>query len=265
MQLRRAEGGFTLTELAVVFVIVALLFGGVIMTLSARIEERNYNETLRRLETATEAVIAYAIVKKRLPCPARFTSAASHSQGQESFCSAATGTCAGSETVSEQSHGNCSNFYDGFLPAATVGATPVDGTGFAVDSWSNRLRYVVAQTNTGCTTTPPPNTRVFTSQDNLKTYGVGCRPNDLDVCTTAACTARVVSTQTTVFLVYSTGKNGAIGPFGTDEAENTDGDARFVSRTPSGTDSTLGGYDDIVVWAPIGVVYSKLIAAGILP
>lgn len=259
------QGGFTLTEMAVVFAIMTLLIGGAIMTLAARIEERNYNETQRRLEAATEALIAFAIVNKRLPCPAYFTSAAANSQGRESFCSAATGTCAGSETLTVQAHGNCSNFYNGFLPAATIGAAPVNDLGFAVDTWGNRLRYAVAQTNTACTTTPPANTRIFTSQANLKTYSVGCRPNDLDVCANATCTARVVSTQTAVFVVFSTGKNGATGPFGADENENTDGDATFVSRTPSPQGSSLGAYDDIVAWAPVGVVYSKLIAAGVLP
>jgi prepilin-type N-terminal cleavage/methylation domain-containing protein len=259
------QRGFTLTELAVVFAIMTLLIGGARMTLSARIEERNYNETLRRLDAATEAVTAFAVVNKRLPCPAHFTSAAVNSQGRESFCSAATGTCAGTETLTVQAHGNCSNFYNGVLPAASVGVAPVDDIGFAVDPWGNRLRYAVAQTNTGCTTTPPANTRVFTSQANMKAYGVGCRPNDLDVCTRATCAARVVSTQTAVFIVFSTGKNGAAGPFGTDELENTDNDVTFVSRTPSGSDSSFGTFDDLVAWAPVGVVYSKLIAAGVLP
>lgn len=260
------QGGFTLTEMAIVFAILTLLVGGAIMTLAARIEQSNYNETSRRLEAAIEAIVAFAIVHKRLPCPAYFTSAAANSQGRESFCSAATGTCAGTETLTLQGHGNCSNFYSGFLPAATIGAAPVNDGGFAVDTWGNRLRYAVAQTNTSCAPPgPPASTRIFTSQLNLKAYGVGCRPNDLDVCTSVGCTTRVVSTQTAVFVVFSTGKNGATGPFGADENENTDGDATFVSRTPSPQGSTLGVYDDIVAWAPVGVVYSKLIAAGVLP
>ncbi len=266
MQLRRAARGFTLTELAVVFAIVVLLVGGAMATLSAQVEQRNNDETLRRVNAAAEAVIAHAIVNRRLPCPARFTSAASHSQGLESFCTAATGTCAGSETTTVQTHGNCSNFYSGFVPATTVGATPTDATGFAVDAWGNRLRYAVARDNTGCTTTPPANTRVFTSQANLKTYGVGCRPNDLDVCATAACASRVVSTQTAIVVVYSTGKNGAIASaYGADETENTDGDAVLVSRTQSSSDSTLGTFDDLLVVLPVGVVYAKLITAGVLP
>jgi prepilin-type N-terminal cleavage/methylation domain-containing protein len=259
MHLSRAQQGFTLTELAVVFAIVALLVGGAMMTLSAQVDTRNNDETLRRLNAAADAVVAFAIVNKRLPCPAI-------NGGVESFCPAATGTCSGTETTAVQAHGNCSNFYNGFLPAVSVGASAQDGNGFAVDAWGNRLRYAVARDNTGCTTLPPANTRVFTSVANLKTYGVGCRPNDLDICTSAGCAARAVSQETAVFLVYSTGKNGAIAAaHGADETENLDNDARFVNRLPAGSESALGVYDDVVVMVPVGMVYSKLISAGVLP
>jgi prepilin-type N-terminal cleavage/methylation domain-containing protein len=260
----RGQRGFSLVELAVTFAIVALLIGGAMMTLTSQVETRNSDETMRRLNAAADAIVAFAIVNRRLPCPARF--AATHSSGLESFCTAATGTCAGSETTAAQTHGNCSNFYDGFVPAVSVGASALDGDGFAVDTWGSRLRYAVARDNTGCTTAPPANTRVFTSQANLKTYGVGCRPNDLDVCTTAACAARAISQSTAGFIVFSTGKNGAItSAHGADEAENLDADATFVSRLPGVQESVGGAYDDLMVIVPVGVVYSKLISAGVLP
>jgi prepilin-type N-terminal cleavage/methylation domain-containing protein len=178
MQLARRQRAFTLAEMAMVLFIVGLLTIGAMSTVSSLLEQRNHEETLRRLNAAADAVIGFAIVNKRLPCPARYTIGTpdTHSSGTESFCVAATGTCAGTEVTAVQTHGNCSNFYSGFLPAAAVGAAPADSLGFAVDPWGNRLRYAVAQNNTGCTVTPPANTRVFTSQANLKTYGVGCRP-----------------------------------------------------------------------------------------
>lgn len=259
-----------------VFAIVALLIGGAMATLSSQIEQRNHDETVRRLNAAVDALIAFAIVNGRLPCPARYASAASHSQGQESFCNAATGTCVGGETTTVQTHGNCSNFHNGYVPATSIGSMPVDGSGFAVDAWVNRLRYAIARDffSPSCTTTPPANTRIWTSQANLKTYGVSCKSNDLDVCVTSVGTnasscntaTRVVTSNTAGFIVFSTGKNGAIASsYGADESENTDADPVFVSRTPSGTDSTSGYYDDIVVFVPVGVIYSKLIAAGVLP
>lgn len=250
MQLTPRPRGFTLTELAVVLVLVGLLIGGAIMTFSAQVEQRTYEETQRRLNAAAEALLAYAIVNRRLPCPA-------------------TPTSSGDEAPA--GGGACNTWYGGFLPARTIGFQPVDGAGYAVDPWGNRLRYAVANSITGCTgssTTPH-----FTSAANLKANGVSCRPNDLDICaptdTTTGCTAanRVVSTQTVAFIVYSTGKNGALPAAnqGPHEQANTDGNAAFISRPPSGSDSAQGAFDDVVLYVPAGVLYARLVSAGVLP
>ena len=97
----------------------------------------------------------------------------------------------------------------------------------------------------------------------MRANGMTCQPNDLDVCTTAACSARVVAQRTAAFLVLSTGKNGAItSAYVADEQENTDGDMTFVSRTPGGGSDT---FDDQMVAVPVGVLYSRLATAGVLP
>jgi prepilin-type N-terminal cleavage/methylation domain-containing protein len=242
MQLRPRQHGFTLTELAVVFAVIALLMGGALMTLSAQLEQRSSDETVRRLNAAAEAVLAYAIVNSRLPCPAIGTG------GDE----------AGAP--------NCTSWYGGFLPARTIGFQPTDASGYGIDAWSNRIRYAVAQNVTaaycGGTATNPH----FTSQANLKLNGVCWKPSDLDVCADAACASRVVSQNNVAFIVFSTGKNGAnAASYGAAESENTDGDAVFVSRTPSGSEATGGYYDDLMVFVSAGILYSKLISAAVLP
>jgi len=254
MQLRRAHSGFSLVELAIVFAIVALLIGGAMMTLSAQVEQRNGSETLRRLNAGVDALIAFAIVNGRLPCPA-------------------VPGATGDESQSPAGSGTCTTSYGGFLPAKTIGFQPTDSSGYAVDAWGNRIRYVVAKTVTGCAGAVNPH---FTSQANLKANGVSCRPSDIDICLSAAAaslptscaspTNRAVTSDTVAFIVFSTGKNGAVtSAYGADELANVAGNPVFVSRTPSGSDSTAGTFDDIMVWVPAGVLYSKLISAGVLP
>lgn len=273
MQLKRGALGFSLLELAVVFLIVAFLLGGAIVTLSSQFDARNVEETQRRLEAAKEAILGFAIVNGRLPCPARYASPTSHSAGLESFCDAASGSC--TPTTELRTHGVCSNFYDGYVPGVSLGL-PVDANGFAIDAWGNRLRYAVSKALYSSAVTPvecrpngsAPLLPPFTSKNNLKSNGVGCRTDDIDLCTSTACTARAVSTRTAVLLVYSTGRNGASpADAGSrpNEYENLDADASFVFRTPDPAGVSGGEFDDQIVIVPVGTFYSKLLAAGIMP
>lgn len=250
--------GFTITELAVVFAIIALLVGGAMATLSSQVEQRNHDETRRRLDAAAEALVAYAIVNRRLPCPA-------------------TSGTTGDESPS--GGGTCTTNFGGFLPAKTIGIQQTDGSGYAIDSWNNRLRYAVVTGITGCTGTST--TPHFTNSTNLKANGVSCRPNNLLICASAtgitegstpSCggtSNQVTGTEVVAFVVFSTGKNGSIASaYGADETENTTNNAAgavFIHRTPTDADSAAGSYDDILVWVPAAVLYSRLITAGVLP
>ncbi len=281
--------GFSLVELAVVMAIVAFLLGGLMYTLSAQVEQRNFEDTRRRLEQARELVLSFGIVKGRLPCPARYTSAASHSNGMESFCTAAAAssvsTCAGSETTTEQTHGSCSNHFDGFLPAASIGYLQTDANGFAVDTWGNRIRYAVTRTNTACSGgTLPANgyTTMYTSKTYLQTYGITCQPDDLLVCKSATgisgttcggAANQIMSQSLVVVIIYSTGKNFASAQTAalatasgrTDESANLNGDRVFVFHTPNPSGAANGEFDDQFTWITVGELYGKLIAAGALP
>jgi len=262
---RRARG-FTLTELAVVLAIVGLLLGSMMLTFSAQVEQRNFAETQRQLNEARELLLAFAVVRGRLPCPATAAS-----NGDESF-SSGDATSGGTCTLTT---------HDGFLPAAAIGYSPVDGAGFALDAWNNRIRYAVSlaapvnsQTPRICrpvSDTTPPVTPHFTQRNNLKANGLDCSPNDLVVCTQAqggtTCAAGQSATNqsTVVAVVLSTGKNGALGAAGANETENLDGDAVFVYRTPDPSGAAGGEYDDLTAWIPVGLLYGRLTAAGVLP
>lgn len=251
----RREGGFTLTELAVVFTIISLLLAAAMYTLSAQTEQRNFEETRRRLEAARELLLAFALVNSRLPCPASTT----------------TGTTAGFEAPAGGGTCTAPGPYGGWLPARSIGFQVTDAAGNAVDAWGNAIRYALSGTAPSCVTAPA--TPHFTNATNLRANGISCQPNDLVVCQSASgitattCgTAVPVTNQTTlVAIVFSTGKNGATGAGGIDEAANLNGDRVFVWHTPTPVGATNGEFDDQITWITAGEFYGKLISAGLLP
>ena len=263
------QGAFTLIELAVVLLIIGLLLGSLMYTLSAQWDQRAREQTQRTLEQAREAVLGYAVANGRLPCPA---SAAS--LGVESPAGG----------------GDCTNYYDGFLPAVTLGFQPVDAQGFAVDAWSNRIRYAVARNLNAGTCVGTSAVPHFTVRATLKQNGMSCLPNsnELLICkssvsapapTPGSCgtTANVVTNAnpsgTVVAIIFSPGKNYAFAPTAAaataankfDEAANLDGNTVFISHTPAPTGATGGEFDDMMLWIPVGLFYGRLATAGVLP
>ncbi len=267
--------GFSLVELAVVMTIVAFLLGGLIFTLSAQVEQRNFEETRQRLEQARELLLGYVIVNGRLPCPARSDSAGIEVRVSDTDVVIANrGKCQNAAAVEDYYGGPLGGgVVGGFLPAVTIGFQPVDSQGYAVDAWGNRIRYAVAKTITGCGAAFLP--AHFTNATNLKVNSITCIPNDLIVCSSTqvialgvACAAgtAVTNVGTVTAIVLSTGKNGAQTPgVGSNEAENVDPDHVFVSRTPDSSGAAGGEFDDMLVWIPVGLLYGRLIAAGVLP
>jgi type II secretory pathway pseudopilin PulG len=254
--------GFTLVEITVVFLIVSLLMASLLYTLSAQSEQRSRADTQRRLDEARELLIAYAMVNGRLPCPA-----STASNGDE----APVGT------------GICTDAYTGFLPGAALGFRPVDAAGYALDAWGNRLRYAVSANST-VGGAPDYN---FTTPNLLKTNGILVTPSDLLICaawaadvntstSTPSCgSATAVTRQSIVVaVVWSQGKNfSTVGAAGNDEGLNNkhrvpavlNNHGVFVWHEPRPTGAGGGEYDDMAVWIPVGVLYSRLIAAGVLP
>ena len=261
--------GFSLVEMAVVLAIVGVLMSSLMLTLSAQTELRNFSEAQNRLEAAREAVLAYAIANGRLPCPATSASA-----GLE--VRLGTGVCGATGSALEHYGGVSGGVTYGLLPAVTIGYQPVDSGGFAADGWGNRIRYAVSRVTT------PSFSANYTNKTNMQTNGLSVLPNDLVICASSqtispgssppSCgsAASVTSQNTVVAVLYSPGKNGATTlALGVDEAvnENRSGanNAVFVSHVPATSTAANGEFDDQVIWIPIGMLYSRLIAAGLLP
>ncbi|MHB1618993.1 MAG: prepilin-type N-terminal cleavage/methylation domain-containing protein [Sulfuricella sp.] len=221
------RAGFTLVEMAIVLVIVGLLLGGLLMPLSAQVEQRRISETQKALDEIKEALLGFAIANKHLPCPADPT-LASGAPGAGQARAFAAGACTGGNS--------------GVLPWATLGVSETD-------AWGNRYTYHVAA--------------VFADPATFFTLG-----------STGDSIIRVTSGGTTVAsaipaVIVSHGKNGS-GAYNTagkqvavsadvDEAENSNNDTNFVSKTPTAT------FDDIVTWLSPNILFNRMVTAGKLP
>lgn len=238
------QRGFTLVELAIVLVIVALLSGGLMMSLMAQQESIASSETQRRLNEARDALLGFAAANGRLPCPA------------------APGTT-GVELPA--GGGTCNNPWDGFLPAITLGLSPTNENGYALDGWGNPIRYAVTTESSNQVTTANQIKAAWNAGTSLAA--------DLYVCSTATgasgsggaakCATGTDLSTKAVAVIFSRGRNGAAAPLSTDEQANGDADRLFVFHTP--TPAGANEFDDLVIWLSPNILYNRLIAAGRLP
>lgn len=235
------QAGFTLVEMAIVLVIVGLLLGGLLMPLSAQVEQRRIAETQKALEEIKEALLGFAVANKRLPRPA--TNAMS---GVEN-----PATC--------PSDAACT----GFIPWATLGITKLD-------AWGKIIRYSVtpAFANTNITLSTVANRKVLTRDPatGATNYLIG---------QAAACSA---SQQCAPVVVFSHGQRrlgttdaGIAIPDDTatnlDEDVNNIGPTNYYQRISSeGTAAATGGeFDDLVTWLSPSILFNRMVAAGQLP
>jgi type II secretory pathway pseudopilin PulG len=274
----------------VVFTIVALMVASSMYLLTAQTESRNIADTQRRLEDAKDLLMAFAMANGRLPCPAK--------KPDPSVSPAPTG-----EESPNTGTGVCTEGYAGYLPAKTIGFTPVDSSGYGIDVWGNPIRYVVSINSSAAGaanpdyayTTPPSSPSSGIKYNFNPSATTTLMPLDLLVCTAYGSDGSVATTgpscgtgansgiaatnqSTIAAVVWSQGKNvttasfgGIVGQAGADEAMNnktaTNAAALhgvFVSHAPRPFDAT-NAFDDQVVWIPASLLYSKMIAAGVLP
>lgn len=250
---RQALSGFTLVEMAIVLVIIGLLLGGMLMPLSAQMDQRRNSETQKALDEINQALIGFAVANGRLPCPASATTA--------------TGAAGAGLEPTPIVAGGCAS-PAGVLPWATLGVNEAD-------AWGNRYTYRVTtefaraasgQTTFTGTNCPPPANPLYAafalcSQGNMTLLSTGGG-------------STISSNVPAVVISHGKNGNGAYTSQGTqlspgadaDELDNqltTGGTAtantNFISKTPTAT------FDDLATWVSPNILFNRMVTAGKLP
>ena len=288
----KSQSGFTLIEVAIVLIIVSILLGYTVALLPRQQELKQYRAVERQMDEVIEAVIGFAQVNGRLPCPALPNSV-------------------GNEDYDDVNDDGCDN-YGGFVPANTLGLSGrLNEDSLLLDPWGNPYRYYVTDVDFDAN-----NLSDFTAPTEMRNVGlVDSEPDgyiDLDgrylICDDNGTTTDDVCTGAgevfgrfldggglpeddryggAPFVLLSQGKNWSEAAAINDELENIGGSRTTVDLGlpvgPSGTNYLLknvaggettfvqrpGGFaddfDDVVRWVSPNILYSRMIRAGQLP
>jgi len=252
--------GFTLAEMAVAVVILALLLFGAMVPFSTQVDLRNVAETKRTMDSIKDAIIGFTQANGRLPCPANGSIATG-------------GANAGIEQAS------CSATPYGVIPWVTLGVPEND-------SWGRRFSYSVTPifadavgTTFGCTPTTTPTLSSF-AFCSVGTLTVNTRSDSTRALTPvgSGLTAVIISHGKNGFGGYISNGTALPASPGADEIANANANhataLNFVSRTqtPSAsgcndasTSQPYCEFDDLVVTISSSALIARAVAAGRLP
>ena len=294
MNNKPSQSGFTLVEIAIVLLIVTILLGYTVALFPQQQRLKQYRAVEHEMDRVIEAIIGFAQVNGRLPCPALPNSA-----GIEDFDDDAT------------LPDGC-GAYGGFVPVNTLG---LDGRlnedSLLLDPWGNPYRYYVTYRDFN-----GDDLSDFTYPGQMRSVGLADSDDDdyidLDgrylICDATGdaidhkCggAVQVFGRWTdnadpvdndryagAPFVLLSMGKNwNEAAPAG-DELENSGADlsntdlalglgpsgAQYLLKDVAGGETTFvrrptgfsDDFDDVVRWVSPNILYSRMIQAGQLP
>ncbi len=286
------QRAFTLTELTVALLILSFLIGGLIMPLWRQIEASRGRDTQKMLESVREAIIGFAVINGRLPCPAN-PALATTAAGAGVEATVAAGPPAaptGPIPVPVAP-------FNLWCATSNPGLGPVGGAGISIgvvpwitlgvpetDGWGRRITYAVTTAyadNGWCPSTIPAGS----GSSFCVTH-----PGNVTFRTRAAAgPVGGVPATTVAAVIISHGPNGynASLPTGAampanpvanafDENTNNPGiaTANFITRDVwpaiAGCNDNAGGspmceFDDLVLGIDMGRLVNRMVTAGRLP
>ncbi len=251
------QRGFSLIELAIVLTIMGLLLAGLVMPLSARVDQQRVTTTQQQLAEIRAAIAGHALANDALPCPA----------------------IPGSNGLASTTANGCTRQH-GFVPAVTLGlAGARNADQLLTDAWGNPIRYSVTNADVD-----GDGRWDFARPGEMRDVTIASLAPNLRVCTTTtgssatacASNARTV-TANAAAVILSMGKDWATST-SADQLENVGAtlgggpsgvnyrvaaDIVFVTRTESARAGAE--FDDLVTWVAPASLYGQMVAAGRLP
>lgn len=239
----RISGGFSLVEMAIVLVIVGVLLGGLLPTISSQMEQQRRNETRRLMDDVRDSLLGYVMANGRLPSPACGTiptiPGTSNNAGIELIPASAALCTTGATDMA-------------VLPWATLGVSETD-------AWGRRLTYRVTDIFASGVPSGASASFILSDVGNINITG-----------------GNIVSNIPVIVVSHGVKGCGAYLPTGgrmkddgittpppycTDngQQENANGDATFVSQTTTST------FDDLLIWVSTNTLISRMVTVSKLP
>ncbi len=236
------QSGFSLIELAIVLIIVALLTSGLLVGLSSQRNLAENKDAQRQQEIILEAILGFAMSSGRLPCPADPAIATTSGAGNEEWqCTPAD--CSTADRICKLEHG--------VIPWRSLGLQETD-------PWGNRFTYFVGKEFSNPITQTEKDNGIRT-RFSLDTVGRANIQDSAGQAVASDIPAVIVSHGSRGFGGYQSSGLQLTGAAGDDETKNADANLTFVSHIP--TDS----FDDLVTWIIPSILKSRLVAVGKLP
>lgn len=225
---RHAQSGFTLAELAIVLIIITILAAALLVPIGGQIESRQRKQTDVALERIEAALIGFAILNRRLPCPTNETDPTATGYGEEDVDGA----------------GLCVTATEGILPWRTLGLGATDAWGTprsaTTDSWAGHWRYRVDRNFAA--TAAPGITPATNLADRIRVVDHGGQP-------LTATGAEAVA------LFYSSGADRI------SNGQNASYEAVATATYEQGEPTTT--FDDMVKWFGRPLLIARMAEAGV--